>query len=406
MARKDSKTAPYSICADPRNAQSYWVGDSSSIRYCDGKTITLLAGGEERSYQDGTGENARFWDVEGMVCTQNGDKLFVTDCLNHRIRMVDTKTGEVKTIAGNGKSESKDGNGLDAGMDRPRKVVFYRSPTAKPNSVLYFTSAGGVRRFDIETGFVSTLTLKSSAVGYPCGIDCTSSGHLIVSCITTHSIYLIDPSKGDITLMVGSGECDLPAFADGIGQSARFNLAVGLVLVDSKQCIYVTDRDNNRIRRVALPTQLFSVASGGPKQVGLSRRIVPAADDDSKHHKSNEASVLASAKPGSDVKSLSVNVAEDDPTSAASAAPTSVIDSLQRASPHAETNRQNDTLASVDAKKAVGDPAVAGDAAVEIKQIQSDIKSVWNEVIRLSNEPRSIVSGAVGSNAATIKGTN
>ncbi len=268
----DLKSAAFnelrSICGDPRNPQSYWVGDQWSIRYCDGKTITLLAGGKEAGYQDGTGQNARFNGVNGIVCPQNGDKLFVTDCDNNRIRMVDTKTGEVKTVAGNGREESNDGIGLAAGIECPRQVVFYRSPTAKPDSVLFFTSFdAGVRRFDIESGAVSTLKLKSSALVDPWGIDCTPTGHLIVSCITTHSIYLIDPTNGEVELLAGLGQNEKGEFADEPALQARFNEPMDFVVLDTEHCIYVTDQMNNRIRRVTLPAHLFAVSSGG-KQSG------------------------------------------------------------------------------------------------------------------------------------------
>ncbi len=268
----------HSICADPRNPQSYWVGDRTSIRYCDGKTITLLAGGKETGDEDGTSENARFWWVEGMACTQNGDKLFVTDNLNNRIRMVDTKTGEVKTVAGNGTNESTDGIGLNAGIAYPRKVVFYRSPTAKPDSVLYFTSAGGMRRFDVETGAETTLELTLNIPG-PHGIDCTPTGRLIVSCIGTHSIYLVDPSSGDVELLAGSGEWKVTGSADGSGRTARFNWPSDLKLDDEAQCIYVTEYEHHRIRRVSLPSRLFAsrtgIVSPSPALTEPSSGLVP-----------------------------------------------------------------------------------------------------------------------------------
>ncbi len=408
-----------SICADSRNPQGYWVGDRTSIRYCDGKTITLLAGGKEAAYQDGTAKQARFDGVLGMACTQNGDKLFVTDFGNNRIRMVDTKTGEVKTIAGNGRFESTDGIGLDAGIHFPRKVVFYRSPTAKPDSVLYFTSSGSVRRFDIESGLVSTLKLENSACAnlrIPWGIGCTPSGHLIMS--FTLSISLVDPSNGDVKQLAGSSD----GFAHGARKNPQFDLPTDLVVVDRERCLYGSHReDNNLLCRITLPTQLFTVASR--KQVVstatnaslpppppvpiLPLHIAPSADGDSTHHNSNGPTLLAGANPGSDVKSLSAVVAGGNPTSCYGSRTVGVTDSL-RASTHADTNRQRDTPASVDAKTAMCDRVVAGDTTVEMKQIQRDMKSIWDEVIRFSDTWKVITSksgqiGAIGPNAQHIE---
>ncbi len=336
-----------SICTDPRNPQRYWVGDDTSIRYCDGKTITLLAGGEETGYQDGTGENARFNFVYGMACTQNGDKLYVADNLNNRIRMVDTETGQVKTVAGNGQPESKDGIGLDASTKHPGKVLFYRSSTIKPDSVLFFTSADGrLRRLDIESGKLSTVKLMSSVVTGPHGIDCTPSGHLLVSCIGTHSIYSINPLTGEAELLVGSGGSHAKGFSDGSGQTARFNWPSDLVVNDRETCVFVADQYNNRIRRVQLPSRLF---------VSEQKTVSPAPTANPDHQNSSESNVRSgSVKP-----------------------------------------------AAIDTGNRPADPA----QAVEMKQIQSELKLIWDEVIRRSNLPRTIVCDTIGLNPSVTKGT-
>ncbi len=211
-----------------------------------------------------------------MACTQNGDKLFVADNGNNRLRMVDTKTGDVKTVAGNGKRESMDGIGLDAGVWHPRKPVFYRSPTAKPDSILFFTSTGSVRRFDIESGAVSTLKLKPALL-IPWGIDCTPSGHLIVSCAHTNSIYSVDPRTGDLELLVGSG-LRTRGFTDGSGSAARFNSPLDLVVSDSGRCAYVADKQNNRIRRMKVLSRLFRTARNRKCVARYASQSQPIAD--------------------------------------------------------------------------------------------------------------------------------
>ncbi len=347
---------PRSVCADPRNPQCYWVGDLTSIRYCDGKSITLLAGGEKAGYQDGTAENALFDTVEGMACTQNGDKLFVTDCGNNRIRMVDTKTGEVKSIAGNG--NRYDGIGLDARIYQPRNLLFDHSPTAKPASILFCTSAGGICRFDIETGSLSTLALNL-AVANPYGIDRTPTGHLVVSSINTSSIYCVDPSTGDVRLLTGPGTV-ASGFVDGPNQQARFHSPRSIVVIDTERCAYVTDFLNGCIRRVTLPLDLFCVAGRDS--------IIPSAPS----NRNTELAIVSSSVPA-----LLIAASADD--------------------------SKHPTDASV-----VRD--VSACPAVGMKQIQSDINSVWNEVIRLSDGWKGIASGAangrvdaIGPNATSIK---
>ncbi len=283
--------------------------------------------------------------------------------------MIDTKTGEVKTVAGNGRSESKDGTGLDAGIWNPQKVVFYRSPTAKPDSVLYFTSAnGGVRRFDIESGAVSTLTLKSTPI-YPYGIECTPSGHLIVSCVGSHSIYVVDPTNDVVKVLAGSGASYRSGSADGAGGTAQFSWPIDLVVSDSERCVYVGDKHNNRIRRMNLPSRLF----------------VPRER-------------LATANVSPDMPTQSQPVAE----TVARALPSTTSDSNQQ-TPSESADR-------ADAKSAVRGQS-SKSTAVEMKEIQSDIQSMRDEVIRLCDGWKVITSGAaegkigaVGPNATYVEG--
>ncbi len=50
---------PRAICADPINSGCYWIADRTSIRYCDGKTVSLIVGHSSAGNADGVGEAAR-----------------------------------------------------------------------------------------------------------------------------------------------------------------------------------------------------------------------------------------------------------------------------------------------------------------------------------------------------------
>jgi len=65
---------------------------------------------------------AKFSGVYCLAFTQNGDKLYITDLENRRIRVLDIKTGQVDLIAGNGqKGVPKDGaTAKDAPLVDPR----------------------------------------------------------------------------------------------------------------------------------------------------------------------------------------------------------------------------------------------------------------------------------------------
>ncbi len=63
-----------SVCIDPLNpSTAFYISCDSSLRYCDGETVSLVVGAKEVGYRDGNGE-VRFWNLRGLVCMQSGDQ--------------------------------------------------------------------------------------------------------------------------------------------------------------------------------------------------------------------------------------------------------------------------------------------------------------------------------------------
>ncbi len=97
------------------------------------------------------------------------------------------------------------GGGLKARFDFPKALVFERSPTSKPDSTLWIACGDrlSLRRYQMNNRQVTTLKLDSLIV-HPTGMDCLSTGHLLVGCRITNTIYLVDPSTGHCTRIAGS----------------------------------------------------------------------------------------------------------------------------------------------------------------------------------------------------------
>ncbi len=121
-AKAAAFTIPFSVCADPIKPQSAcFIGDYTSIRYFDGETVTLVCGGADNGFVDGKAENSRWNGVTGLVVTQNRQTLFATDYFKDRIRAIDLKSAHVATIGGDGKADTRDGNGVRSSFNQPRK---------------------------------------------------------------------------------------------------------------------------------------------------------------------------------------------------------------------------------------------------------------------------------------------
>ncbi len=129
-------------------------------------------------------------------------------------------------------------------------TLICRCVSGTRNTVLFVTSKRGLLRLHTPTGTVTTLCPNLS----PGGIAATPSGHLIVSYTKTESLYLISPNSGTATVIAGSGKA---GYADGSGTGAAFNYITSLALNEREHCMYASDNQNNRIRRITLPASLF-----------------------------------------------------------------------------------------------------------------------------------------------------
>ncbi len=249
--------SPQSVCTDPLKPNNLYIGDYSSIRYSESGITSLIAGSDKAGYLDGSGVKSQFVSVSCLLCHSAGKKLYAADRNNNRIRLINTETDAVTTIAGDGKAENRDGKGTECSIYYPRHMVFDRSPNSKPETVLLITAVDAIRRFDTETGVVTTLKLNTRIKISPWAMDYTPSGHLIVGCTTTHSLYVINPVSGDVDRLAGTGDY---GFADGPGLSAKFHSIYAVQIISERQFAIVSDVSNHRLRRVTLPPHLFIAA--------------------------------------------------------------------------------------------------------------------------------------------------
>ncbi len=258
---------PYSICPHPLKSGCFWIGDICSVRYCDGQSVSAVAGGERRGYADGVGEAAKFFVVAGLICTANAKTLYVSDSNNSRIRTIEVSTGSVRSVCGDGEGGfAPDGVGLSASIDYPNEICFDRSASVKPESIIYMATHTGILRFDIETGtnsFVSVhctrrsdrslflhctagvvnlpvLKNYSSDDWEPHALSCTTKGFLIVANSRRHNICVVNLASGEV-------------------EKIAVKLAAPMAVAphESQRCVYVTTNENNQIKRIDLSDRYF-----------------------------------------------------------------------------------------------------------------------------------------------------
>ena len=84
------------------NGKEAFVIDENRVRVVsiESGEVRTLCGSSYSGYQDGPSMLARFSNPQGIAITKDGTTALVADKSNHRIRLVNIKTGDVGTLAG------------------------------------------------------------------------------------------------------------------------------------------------------------------------------------------------------------------------------------------------------------------------------------------------------------------
>ena len=214
--------------------------------------VTTLAGlATAEGTVDGTGSTARFSFPEGIALDGTGN-VYVADFGSHLIRKI-TPSGVVTTVRGTAGQPGgpRTGNKLFS----PSAVAvdaagnLYVANTGDQTIVMYPTSGPGV----VLAGYPG---VRGSADGIdstarfngPSDLKLDGLGNLYIADQRNHTIRKLVIATHAVTTYAGTP--GIGGFADGIGNAAQFADPVSLTL-DAVGNIYVSDVDNNVIRKIA-----------------------------------------------------------------------------------------------------------------------------------------------------------
>lgn len=213
--------------------------------------VTTLAGlaGSPGSV-DGTGSAARFTSVYGLTFDSAGN-LIVTDRVHETIRRV-TPAGVVTTLAGlPGSHATTDGTGSNARFNQLGGVINDGTSNTllvveTNGSVIRRVSYDGVCTTWVGTPGVAGAASTAGVLNRPAGIARAPDGTWYVAEYGSHTIRKITPN-GVVTVF--AGQAFTSGSADGTGGAARFSGPVG-VECDSAGNVFVADQNNHSIRKI------------------------------------------------------------------------------------------------------------------------------------------------------------
>jgi DNA-binding beta-propeller fold protein YncE len=253
---------PYGIAVD--NAGNIYVADRHNhcVRRVDATSgiVTTFAGNGASGYNgdDGAASRAGMVEPNGLALDTAGNRLFIADVADHRVRVVDLASGIIWTFAGTGEAEhSGDGGPATmAGIHGARAVK-----VAADGSVYILERQGStLRRVDPNTGIISKTAgtggrgfagdggpASAAVFDAPKEFALTRDGNLLIVDTENHAIRLIDSRTGMIARIAGGRQG-----GDGDGGPAR---AAALdrphgAAVAADGSIYIGDTNNHRVRKL------------------------------------------------------------------------------------------------------------------------------------------------------------
>jgi len=216
--------------------------------------LTTVAGNRTLSWSGdgGAANQAQLGNPYAVAVDSSGD-LFIADNQNSAIREV-SPTGVIRTIAGNGIA----GYTGDGGLATAAELNFPRGVAVAPNGDVYISDTlnQALRKVDHSTGFISTVVAN---LHFPRGVAVDAAGNVYIADTGVNEVLLLRPD-GSVPVFAGTGTAGFSGDG-GPATSAQLKGPRGLA-IDVSSNVYISDSDNNRVRRVDHATGNISTVAG------------------------------------------------------------------------------------------------------------------------------------------------
>ena len=264
---------PYGVAVD--GSGNLYLSDALNNRVRKVDTmgvITTVAGTGAHGFSgDGNAATDAELSRPYGLAVDSDNNLYIADGRNNRIRKVDTSVTPwtISTVAGGGSALGDGGAATAAQLNTPRGLAV----DSDDNLYIADTDNNRIRKVDTSgtTWMISTVAgtgtkgysgdgnaATAANLNLPYDVAVDSSGNLYIAGIDSHRIRKVD-TMGNISRVAGTGWSAYRGDG-GPATEAWLNSPTG-VAVDASGNIYITDRLNERIRKLTATTTGFDITT-------------------------------------------------------------------------------------------------------------------------------------------------
>lgn len=265
---------PWGIAVD--SSFNVYIADSDAhrVRVVSGATavITTVAGTGQQGYSgdNGPATSASLNIPDGIALDRAGN-LYIADSFNHRIRRVDTRTGIITTVAGNGGlgTAGDGGPATAATLNDPRSVDI----DSAGNLWIADGAASMIRRVDAVSNVISTVAGTGqrdftgdggpairATLAVPYGVAVDAAGNVLIADLENDRVRRVTSTSGLIATVAGS--TDASRGGDGENATLAELKKPGRMTFDANENLLVVDELGMRVRKIDKFTGIISTFAG------------------------------------------------------------------------------------------------------------------------------------------------
>lgn len=244
----------------------YVSGGEVVVKVNGAGTVTPFAGNGNAGYSgdNGPATSAALFNPIGVRVDSSGN-VYVADTQNNRIRKIDSH-GIISTVAGNG-----NGGYLGDGVQAVSTALFYPSDVAVDGKGdLYISDALNGRIREVSaTGVISTVagggtSLQDGAALQvqlaPFGIALDNAGNVLLAELNYRRVRRVTPQG---TIATIAGQLPSAGTGDNVPATSTALLNPFGVAIDPSGNVYVSDYEDNRIRKISTAGIISTIAGNG-----------------------------------------------------------------------------------------------------------------------------------------------